>query len=433
MSILNAMYSGASGLDAESDALAVIGNNVSNSNTVGFKESRAVFENVMGAAVGSPDAVGSGVKMTSTQQDFTQGTLTTTGQPTDLALSGDGFFVVNGSVNGVSGNFYTRDGQTHLDNTGALVNTDGLPLQGYQALPNGQMSSQVGSIVLSTSALSPKPTDSMSITANLNGDATPPATSWDPQNPSTTSNFSTTLTSYDSLGNSHAVDVYFVNTGPNAWDYHVLASGSDVSGGTSGQNQEIGTGSLTFSANGALDTETTTTPAAVTFNGASAQTINLNLGTPITPSSGGAPGTGLDGITQFGGASAVSAQSQDGYGAGSLTGVQIGSDGTVSGTYSNGQTIAVGQLVVAKFQSNNGLAPTGDNLYQATTSSGAAALGAAGAGGRASITSGSLEQSNVDIATQFVDLIAHQRAFQASSKTITTADQMLQDLMQVVQ
>ncbi len=434
MSILNAMYSGASGLDAESDALAVIGNNVSNSNTVGFKESRAVFENVMGAAVGSPTATGSGVKMTSAQQDFTQGTLTTTGQPTDLALSGDGFFVVNGSVGGVTGNFYTRDGQTHLDNTGALVNTDGLPLQGYQVLPNGQMSSQVGPIVLSTSALSPKPTASMSVTANLSANDTPPAAPWDPQNPSTTSNFSTTLTTYDSLGNSHAVDVYFTNTGPNAWDYHVLANGADVAGGTAGTNQEIGTGSLTFNSNGALDTETSSTPATVTFNGASAQTINLNLGTPITPSaSGGTPGTGLDGITQFGSASSVSAQSQDGYGAGSLTGVQIASDGTVNGTYSNGQTVAAGQLVVAKFQSNNGLAPTGDNLFEATASSGAAALGAAGSGGRASITSGSLEQSNVDIATQFVDLIAHQRAFQASSKTITTADQMLQDLMQVVQ
>ncbi len=433
MSILNAMYSGVSGLDAESDALGVIGNNVSNSNTVGFKESRAVFENVMGAAIGTPDAIGSGVKMTSTQQDFTQGTLTTTGQPTDLALTGDGFFVVNGSVNGTSGNFYTRDGQTQLNSNGTLVNSDGLALQGYGINADGTASSQLGPIVLSTSALSPKPTDSISITANLNANATPPANAWDPQNPAATSNFSTTLTTYDSLGNSHAVDVYFTNTGPNAWDYHVVANGSDVSGGTAGQNQEIGTGSLTFNTNGALATETTTLPTTVTFNGASAQTINLNLGTPITSSSGGAAGTGLDGITEFGSASAVSAQSQTGYASGALTGVQVGSDGTVSGTYSNGQTVAVGQLAIAKFQSNQGLAATGNNLFEATAASGDAALGAAGSAGRASITSGALEQSNVDIATQFVDLIAHQRAFQASSKTITTADQMLQDLMQVVQ
>jgi flagellar hook protein FlgE len=433
MSILNAMYSGASGLDAESDALGVIGNNVSNSNTVGFKESRAVFENVMGAAIGSPDAIGSGVKMTSTQQNFTQGTLTTTGQPTDLALSGDGFFVVNGSVNGVTGNYYTRDGQTHLSNTGTLVNSDGLPLQGYQVQPDGTLSSKVSSVQLSTAALPPKATDSLSITANLNANATPPTNTWDPQNPSSTSNFSTTLNVFDSLGNSHAVDVYFTNTGANSWDYHVVAAGSEVSGGTAGTNQEIGTGSLTFSSDGALQTETVSLPATVTFNGATQQTMNLNLGTPITPNGSGAAGTGLDGITQFGAASSVSAQSQSGYGAGSLSGVQISADGTVSGTYSNGQTIAVGQLAIAKFPSNNGLAPTGNNLFEATAASGDAALAAAGTGGRGTISSGSLEQSNVDIATQFVDLIAHQRAFQASSKTITTADQMLQDLMQVVQ
>ncbi|HSY20915.1 MAG TPA: flagellar hook protein FlgE [Polyangiaceae bacterium] len=433
MSILNAMYSGASGLDAESDALGVIGNNVSNSNTVGFKESRAVFESVMGAAPGSSDSIGSGVKMTSTQTDFTQGTLTTTGQPTDLALQGDGFFVVNGNVNGVTGNFYTRDGQTHIDNTGTLVNSDGLALQGYQTLPNGTMSSQVGNITLSTAALSPKPTDQVNVTANLNANATPPANPWDPTNPTATSNFSTTINVYDSLGNAHALDVYFTNTGANQWDYHIMANGSEVSGGTAGTAQEIGTGSLTFDSNGALQSDSVSLPATVTFNGATAQTINMNLGTPITPSGSGAAGTGLDGITQFGSASAVSAQSQDGYGPGSLSGVQIGADGTVSGTYSNGQTIAVGQLAIAKFQSNNGLAATGDNLFEATSASGDAALAAAGSGGRGSISSGSLEQSNVDIASQFVDLIAHQRAFQASSKTITTADQMLQDLMQVVQ
>jgi flagellar hook protein FlgE len=432
MSILNALYSGASGLDAESDALGVVGNNVANSNTVGFKESRAVFENVMGAATGTT-SIGSGVTMSSTQTDFTQGTLTTTGQPTDLALSGDGFFVVNGNVNGVTGNFYTRDGQTQINSSGTLVNDNGLALQGYQIAPDGTMSSQVGNITLSTAALSPKPTDSINVTANLNANATPPTNPWDPTNPSATSNFSTTINVYDSLGNAHALDVYFTNTGPNQWDYHVMANGSEVSGGTAGTAQEIGTGSLTFDSNGALQSDSVSLPATVTFNGASAQTINMNLGTPITPSGSGAAGTGLDGITQFGSSSAVSAQSQDGYGPGSLSGVQIAADGTVSGTYSNGQTIAVGQLAIAKFQSNQGLAATGDNMFEATAASGDAALAAAGSGGRGSISSGSLEQSNVDIASQFVVLIADQRAFQASSKTITTADQMLQDLMQVVQ
>jgi flagellar hook protein FlgE len=421
------MYTGVSGLDAESQALGVIGNNVANSNTTGFKESRAVFENVMGSAIGEPNAIGAGVVMQSTQQVFTQGSMVNTGQPTDLAISGDGFFVVNGSSGGVTGNFYTRDGETSLNNNGTLVNPDGLALQGYATMPNGQLSSQLGPITLQTAALAPKTTTNMTVTANLNANATPPATAWDPQNPATTSNFSTTMSVFDSLGNSHQVNVYFENTGPNQWNYHMVANGSDVQGNTAGQNDEFGTGTLTFDSTGALQS-VTSTGGSVTFNGATAQNINMNFGTPTS-----AGGTGLSGTTQFGTPSVVSSQSQDGYSSGSLSSVQIGQDGTVSGVYSNGQTVAEGQLAIAKFPSNNGLVQAGQNLWAASQSSGEPALGAAGAGGRGALVSGSLEQSNVDIAAQFVDLIAHQRAFQASSKTITTADQMLQDLMQITQ
>ncbi len=428
MSILNAMYAGVSGLDAESDALSVIGNNVANSNTNGFKESQAIFENVMGSALGDPNAIGDGVRMASTQQDFSEGTMVSTGQPTDLALSGDGFFVVNGNVDGQSGNFYTRDGQTSLNSSGTLVNPDGLALQGYQTLPSGQLSSQMGSLTLQTSALSPKATATLNVTANLDANTPLPATTpWDPQNPSATSNFSTTLSAYDSLGNAHQVSVYFENTGSNTWTYHEVANGGEVQGGQSGTNVEFGTGTMTFNSNGALQS-VTPTGGSVTFNGAQAQTIAVNLGSTVA---GG--GTGLDGVTQFGSTSDVSSQSQDGYPSGDLSGIQIGQDGTVSGTYTNGQTVAVGQLAIAKFPSNNGLAQAGQNVWAATQSSGNPALGAAGAGGRGAIVTGSLEQSNVDIATQFVDLIAHQRSFQADSKTITTADQMLQDLMQINQ
>jgi len=221
--------------------------------------------------------------------------------------------------------------------------------------------------------------------------------------------------------------VYFENTGPNQWNYHEVAAGSDVSGGTASQNDEFGSGTMTFNPNGSLQS-VTSTGGAVTFNGANAQTIAVNLGTPIASG-----GTGLNGVTQFGGSSVVSSQGQDGYASGALSGVQIGADGTVSGVYTNGQTLAVGQLAIAKFPSNTGLQQAGENVWSASQASGVAAMGAAGTGGRGAIVTGSLEQSNVDIASQFVDLIAHQRAFQADSKTITTADQMLQDLMQLKQ
>jgi flagellar hook protein FlgE len=419
------MYTGVSGLDAESDALGVIGNNVANTNTVGFKESRAIFENVMGSTNPAPDAVGDGVRMSQAQQVFTEGSLQNTGIPTDIALSGDGFLVVNGAASGTTGNFYTRAGQTSLNANGTLVNPSGLSVQGYMMQANGKLSAQLSNVTLQTASLSPKPTATMNVTANLDANATPPALPWDPQNPSTTSNFSTSLTAYDSLGDAHQVDIYFQNTAPGAWTYHMLANGSEVAGGTAGQNSEFGTGTLTFNAAGALAT-VTPTGGAVTFNGANAQNIALNLGTSIA-----AGGTGLNGSTGFGGASNVSSQNQDGYASGDLSGVQIGQDGTVSGVYTNGQTIAVGQLAIAKFSDNNGLQNVGQNLWASSVTSGDPALGAAGSGGRGAIVSGSLEQSNVDISSQFVDLIAHQQGFQANSKTIQTANQMLSDLMQI--
>jgi flagellar hook protein FlgE len=425
MSLLNTMYTGVSGLDAESNALSVIGNNVANTNTVGFKESRAIFESVMGTTSPSPDAVGSGVDMTSTQQLFTEGSIQNTGVSTDLALSGDGFFVVNGSAAGTQGNFYTRAGQMNLNAQGTLVNTDGLQLQGYSQLPSGQLSTQLSSITLQTASLPPQATTTMNVTANLDANATPPTLAWDAQNPAATSNFSTSLTAYDSLGNSHVVNVYFQNTGAGQWTYHELANGSEVTGGTAGQNFEFGTGTITFNTAGALQS-VTPTGGAVTFNGANAQNIALNLGTPIASG-----GTGLNGTTQFGNPSDVTSQSQDGYASGDLSGVQIDQSGDVSGVYTNGQTIKVAQIAVAKFQDNDGLSNVGQNLWSSTVASGDPALGAAGTGGRGAIDSGALEQSNVDISSQFVDLIAHQQGFQANSKTIQTANQMLSDLMQL--
>jgi flagellar hook protein FlgE len=429
MSILDAMYSGVSGLTAESGALDVIGNNLANTNTVGFKESRAVFENVLGAAVGSEGAIGSGVRMSTAQQIFAEGSLETTGNATDVALSGDGFFVVQGDISGVNGTFYTRAGQTSLNANGTLVNPDGLAFQGYPANATGGFSTTAGPITVDTAALSPKTTTTMTVTANLDSNATPPTAAWNAQDPSDTSNFSTSMQIYDSLGDAHTANVYFQNTGTGSWTYHVLASGSEVQGGTAGQNTEIATGTLTFNTDGSLQSNNVTAGGTVSFNGANAnQPLTFNFGSPA-----GAGGTGLDGITQFGSTSAISAQSQDGYSSGALSSLSIDNSGVVSGVYTNGQTIAIAQLAVAKFQSDDGLGQAGQNCWTATPDSGDPAVGTAGSGGRAAIVSGSLEESNVDIATQFTDLIAHQRGFEANSKTITTADQMLQDVLAMKQ
>jgi len=420
------MYAGVSGLNAETGALGVVGDNVANTNTVGFKQSRAIFADVLGSAVGA-NGPGAGTRMTRTQQIFGQGALVNTGQATDVALSGDGFLVVNGVVDGQQGSFYTRAGQLTLRNDGALVNAQGLQVQGYSADASGKMSTSLGGITLPSAPIPPKSTTSMKIAANLDSSAQVPAAPWDPTNPSATSNLATSMTVYDSLGNGHVVDVYFRKNAAGSWDYHALAKGSGLSPPTAG-NVEIANGSLSFDTNGALDT-VTGSGASVSFNGAAgSQPIAFDFGKPVS-----AGGTGLDGLTQYGSPSSVSAQSQDGYTSGALSGVKIGADGVVSGVYTNGQTIPAGQLAVAKFRANDGLSRAGQNLWVATRESGEAALGAVGTGGRAALVAGALEQSNVDVTQQFVELISHQRAFQANSKTITTADQMLQELMTIKQ
>jgi flagellar hook protein FlgE len=430
MSIQQAMYSGVSGLDAETQALNVIGNNVSNVSTTGFKEQRADFENILGQSIaGTNGGPGAGVQISGVDTLFTQGTLTNTGVSTDMAITGNGFFMVNGNVAGTPGTYYTRDGQFSVNAQGQFVNENGLNVQGYEALTNGTFSGAVGNLSLNTPALPPNATTELTVSANLNAASVVPTAAWDPQNPAATSNFSTSITAYDSLGNAHQLSVYFRETAPNTWDYHVLANGAEITGGTPGQNTEIGSGTLAFTTNGALQTLTQTVPVVANFIGATpAQAINVNFG---SQTSGG--GTGLDGVTQFASASSVNTQSQDGYASGQLAGMNVDSTGVITGTYSNGQQLAIGKLAIATFADNEGLGQAGQNLFTQTNASGLAAVGTASAGGRGSITGGSLEQSNVDLAAQMVDMITHERAFQSDSKTIQTADQMLQVITQLKQ
>src|SRR5690606_20855565 len=218
--VLRAMYSGVSGLRAEGEALGVVGDNIANVNTVGFKGQRVIFQDVLGHSIlaGTASALpGSGVRVGDIQQMFTQGSLANTGIATDLALNGDGFFVVQGSVDGVTGNFYTRAGQFKIDNSGYLVNASGLQVQGYAANPDGTFSASISSLQAPTAAIPPNATENAAITANLDSSSTVPTLAWDAQDPANTSNFSSTMTVHDSLGNAHTMDVYFRKTADNAW------------------------------------------------------------------------------------------------------------------------------------------------------------------------------------------------------------------------
>ncbi|MCA9625646.1 MAG: flagellar hook protein FlgE, partial [Myxococcales bacterium] len=367
---------------------------------------------------------GAGVRMVRAQQIFTQGALTNTGVTTDLGLSGDGFFVVAGTMDGMTGQFYSRAGQMTLRKDGMVINPQGLELQGYAALPGGGFGSKLTGIQVSTASLAPRSTTEMKVVANLDATETTPTAPWDPQDPAATSNFSTSMTVYDSLGNAHQTEIYFRKTGPNTWEYHGLVDGSEVTPVVAG-NDEWVTGQLTFTTDGALQSDTVTAGGTIDFTGATpGQAITLDLGDPI---SGG--GTGQLGLTQYGSPSGVSSQQQDGYTSGELSGLDISADGIVSGIYTNGETVAAGQIAVAKFQAQTDLGRAGHNLWVKTRESGEPAIGAAGGSGRAAVVSGTLESSNVDIAAQFVDMIAHQRAFSANSKTIQTADEMLSELV----
>ncbi len=404
MSLLTSLTSGTTGLSTSSAELSVIGDNIANANTVGFKSERAAFEDALAqSVVDGTGQIGLGSRLQGVTKTFTQGSLTNTGVTTDLALQGDGFFEVQGTANdGRTGTFLTRAGQFSIDKDGYFVNLDGLRVQGYTADATGNIGTALGDLQIGTVASQPHATANVSLQANL--DATAAAGTV----------FSTSATVYDSLGTAHQMQLDFTRT----------AAGWDWNASTAGVAGSIGSGSLTFDTSGRL---TGGSPGSITFTpaGAAAQTIALNLG---TPSPGG---SGLDGVTQFAGSSVATFVGQDGYASGQLSAVQIDRQGTVTGVFSNGQSRALAQVAVARVPAPDQLERVGGNLYSLTRDSGDAVAGVPGQGGRAYIASGTLEQSNVDIADQFVRMIAAQRAFEANSKTITTSDQLLSELIQM--
>jgi flagellar hook protein FlgE len=423
MSLLSALSAGTTGLEASSLELSVVGDNIANSNTVGFKAGRAAFEDALTQSViGGTGEIGLGTRFKAVQKILTQGALTSTGIATDLALQGSGYFIVNGNHNGQTANFYTRAGQFTVDSDGYLVNLEGLRIQGFPADPSGTVSGLPGDLLVGTASAQPQATSRITVKANLQADAAN-APAWDPANPSATSTFSTSMTVYDTLGTAHQVQVFFSKTGAGAWDWHAMTDGAGLTGGTPGTLTQIANGSLAFDAQGRLTSST----EASSFNPLGAlnpQALDFNFGDDLATG-----GTGLLGVTQFAAPSASTFIGQDGFGSGQLASIRIDPQGFVSGIFTNGQTRILGQVAVAGFSAPDRLERVGGNLFQQSQASGQPVIGAPGSGGRASIISGSLEQSNVDLAEQFVRLIAAQRAFQANSKTITTADQLLSELI----
>jgi flagellar hook protein FlgE len=400
-------------LEANSVALDTIGNNLANLNTTAFKDQTTSFsdlfyQNIGNTGSGNALQLGLGTQIAGTDTDFSQGSLSTTTSSTDMALNGSGFFVVD--QGGLQQ--FTRAGNFTLDQSGNLITSSGSGVMGYAAT-GGVVNTNTPLTELQVpvdATQSAQATQNFAITANLDA-ATVGGT------------FSTTITMYDSLGESHAATVNFTNVStaaaPNTWTYAISLPAGDATG-----IPVNNTGTLTFSQSGAL-----LTPAAnvtgITFpqmtDGAKDMSFNWNLWSGTTPS-----------ITQTVGTSTATASTQDGFASGSYNSFSVNSAGVISASFSNGQTETVGQVAVASVTNVEGLTIDGGNSYQTSTSSGAATVGAPGAGGRGSIEDDTLEQSNVDISTEFANLIVAQRAFEANSKTVTTFDTVTQETINMI-
>ena len=409
---------GLSGLDAASTALDVIGNNVANASSVGFKGATPIFSDLYAASLGIVGAsqVGIGVTVSSIQQQFTQGNLTTTDNPLDLAINGGGFFRM--STDGAIS--YTRNGQFHIDRDGYVVNDQSQRLTGYAAGTNGQISpSSPVEVQVSATQIPPRATSDplagdVAAQLNLDARATVPAVQpFDYANPASY-NFSTALTVYDSLGVAHNLTTFYVLNPPappggGQWTVHATLDGANP--------QTVPGGNLIFDTSGAL-----TSASAVH----SLPSWNLSSGA-TTPWS---PGTiDFSGTTQYGSQSTVESLTQGGFAAGNLVGVGVAKDGIVQGRYSNGQTRSLAQIVLASFADPNGLLNIGNNQWTATSASGPELVGTPASGSRGVVQSAAVEDSNVDLTAELVAMITAQRNYQANAQTIKTQDQIMQTLI----
>ncbi len=407
-----------SGIRAASGDLNIIGNNIANSNTTGFKGSRAEFGDVYAASMmGAPGtAIGQGVRLKGAAQHFGQGNISFTGNPLDIAINGQGFFQLSDKTQAYT---YTRAGTFQLDKDGYIVNSDGLFLMARGADANGAITGGIGPVRIDTSYAQPNPTSTVKSTMNL--DARAPATdaNWslisgvpDPAG----YNSSTTLSVYDSQGNAHDMTLYFSkldpNTNPNTWNMRIMIDGQLQTDTNTGNNYT----QVVFNDDGSYNSPANI-PISWTPNGGA--TANQAITVDISKS------------TQYGSDFAVNSSYQDGFSTGQVLGVDIDQKGIIFARYTNGQSRSIGQIVLANFANEQGLQPLGDTAWADTSASGPPVVSAPGTSGLGTIQSGALEESNVDLTEQLVKMIVAQRNFQANAQSIQTEDTVTQTIIQL--
>ena len=393
-----------SGMNAASKQLDVIGNNIANSATVGFKSASISFADIYAGS-----KVGMGVKVASVMQNFNDGTITSTNNSLDVAISGNGFFRLvdsNGQI------YYTRNGQFQLDAERNIVSVDGLQLTGYLATgtpPKIQQGSAPGPLKISQEMLNASATSKAFLQTNLNSNSKVPEKQPINAEDADTFNYSTNITTYDSLGNQRNVQLFYVKTADNQWDVHYLDS--------SDPNASLKTlGQMEFDSSGKLISDPEMTINLNGLNGSADNTFTLSLANSTQQNMGKEVGS-------------IKAPIIDGYAAGDLVGYSINDDGTIYGVYSNQQTMLLGQIAMADFANVNGLESTGNNNWRSTPNSGAEVLGVASSGTFGSLASGAVEASNVDMSAELVNMIVAQRNYQSNSQTIKTQDQIFNTLV----
>jgi flagellar hook protein FlgE len=408
-----------SGLNANQQELSVIGNNLANINTIAFKASNTTFADLVSQSVGGPSQdpmqIGLGVATGSITPNFMQGSIENTGIATNVAIQGTGFFVLGDTQHRT----FTRAGDFSFDKSGMLTTSSGQPVQGYTAIDpttGGIVTTgQPTNIVIPPGVLrQPVPTTSFGTVMNLDANA------------ATGSTFTDSVQMYDALGVSHIVTLNFAKTGNGAWSYTATVPGEDVTGGTPGTPSTVGSGTLGFSALGNLTTVNGAAAADVTFtspawkNGASAVNFSWDL----------VDANGKSAMTGFGAGSATSSITQNGSPTGAVASIiTINESGQLIASFGLGRTVTVGQLAMASFNNPEGMVKLGTNQFSESEASGIPSIGTAGSGGRGTLIGSALEQSNVDIATEFTKMILAQRGYQANSKSISVADELLVDTL----
>lgn len=432
MSLFGALTTGVSGLEAQSQAMNVASSNIANVDTVGYKASDADFATVLASTVGGTSSQ-TGVQATTSQNVGQQGTLSTATSPTDLAISGNGFFVTSSTPSSTQSIYYTRAGDFSTDASGNLVNGSGYYLLGYPVTVTGSTTTTSNTLTpvnIANLSGQAQPSTTISLQANLQSSSTIDSTyaTGDMANGVVTPDFSKTIDVYDSQGGSDPLSFSFIETAANTWAYEVSYEGNAAN--ITGTNP-IASGTMSFNSDGTLANADNTQNPPVG---------NISVTIPWSASSGLAPQTlsvdmgtvgDSNGITQFDSASTLTGSTVNGALFGSLTGVTVGTDGYVTAQFSNGLSQNIYQVPLATFANPNGLSAVSGTAYASTTASGDATLNAPNTDGTGTIESSKLESSTVDIDTEFTNLITTQNAYSAAARIVTTADQMLQTLDQI--